>query len=300
MQASSIDIDKHLCNGCGICVKACPARAFSIVAEKAELIGSCTFACDHCAASCPQQAITVGFTEERESFEFASFTAEEAAENPSHISTTALVAMMRARRSCRVYQKRPLSREILEDLVKIGLTAPSGTNSQKWTFTIISSRPKMLIFGESIAAYYKKLNRLAESNWLRKLLKLCGRPELHTYYREYYDSIKEGLSQWYEKKEDRLFHGATAAILIGAQPGASCPQDDALLATQNILLGAESMDLGSCLIGFAVEALSRDRKIKEMLKIPADETIYAVIALGYPAISFPRPAGRRKVPIRWI
>ena len=299
MPAANIDIDKNLCNGCGICVKICPARAFSIVAEKAELIGNCTFACDHCAAVCPQQAISVEFTEEREPFAFASFITEQA-ENSSDLSLAALVAMMRARRSCRLYLERPVDRKILEDLVKIGLTAPSGTNSQKWTFTIIDSRPKMLAFGESIAAYYTKLNRLAESGCLRKLLKFCGRPELGLYYREYYESIKEGMSQWYEKNEDRLFHGAGAAILIGAQPGASCPQDDALLATQNILLATEAMGLGSCLIGFAVEALRRDQKIKETLKIPATETIYAVIALGYPALTFLRPAGRRKVPVRWI
>ena len=298
MPATNIEIDKNLCNGCGICVKVCPARAFSIVEEKAKLTGSCTFACDHCAAACPQTAITVEFAE-KEPFEFASFSAKPA-ENRPNISPTALVSIMRARRSCRVYRQKPVDRGILEDLVKIGLTAPSGTNSQKWTFTIIDSRPKILAFGEIIAAYYRKLNRLAESGWLRKLLKLCGRPELDLYYREYYDSIKAGLSQWYEQKEDRLFHGASAAILVGAQPGASCPHDDALLATQNILLAAEAMGLGSCLIGFAVEALRRDRKIKETLKIPPDEIIYAVIALGYPNISFRRPAGRHKVPVRWI
>jgi nitroreductase len=108
------------------------------------------------------------------------------------------------------------------------------------------------------------------------------------------------MSQWDEQKDDRLFHGAQAVILVGAEPGASCPQEDALLATQNILLGAETFALGSCLIGFAVEALRRDHKIKESLKIPVDETIYAVIALGYPAISFQRPASRRKVAIRWM
>ncbi len=298
MQALSIDIDNNRCNGCGICVRACPARAFTIVKEKTELTGSCTFACDHCAAACPQTAITVEFTE-KEPFEFASFIIEPA-ENRPRISPAALVSIMRARRSCRVYQKRPVDRGILEDLVKTGLTAPSGTNSQKWTFTIIDSRPKILTFGESIAAYYKKLNRLAESGWLRKLLKLCGRAELDHYFREYYDTVKEGLFQWYKEKDDRLFHGANAAILVGAEPGASCPHDDALLATQNILLAAETMGLGSCLIGFAVEALSRDRKIKETLNIHADETIYAVIALGYPAITFLRPASRRKVPVRWV
>ncbi len=303
MQASKIEINKNLCNGCGICVKVCPARAFSIINERAELSGSCTFSCDHCAATCPQQAITVQFRDKREPFEFASFrtsvTSTEAVENRQHISPAALVDMMRSRRSCRSYQERVVEREILEDLVKIGITAPSGTNSQKWTFSIIDSREKILDFGETIATYYKKLNRLAEFSWLRKFLKLCSQPELDIYYREYYDSIKEAMIQWDEEKDDRLFHGAQAAILVGAEPDASCPHDDALLATQNILLGAETMGLGSCLIGFAVEALRRDRKIKKNLKIPANEKIYAVIALGYPAITFPRPAGRRQVAIRW-
>ncbi len=298
MQAAHIDIQKTLCNGCGICVRVCPARAFSIVAEKAELSGSCSFACDHCAAACPAVAITVTFKEPREPFSFTSFV-DKTPTKQSPVEMPGMLNLMRARRSCRAYKERPLKREILEDLVKIGLTAPSGTNSQKWTFTIINSRVKVLSFGEMIAAYYQKLNRLSESLWLRKGLKLCGRPELDTYYREYYESIKEGMISWYEKKEDRLFHGAPAAILVGSQPGASCPQEDALLATQNMLLGAQALGLGSCLIGFAVEALRRDRKIKESLKIPAHEKIYAVIALGYPAITFPRPAGRRKAEIRW-
>ena len=60
------------------------------------------------------------------------------------------------------------------------------------------------------------------------------------------------------------------------------------------------MGLGSCLIGFAVEALRRDQKIKTALNIPGTEKIYAVIALGYPAIPFPRPAGRSKAPIHWV
>lgn len=299
MQPADILSDRNLCNGCGICVRICPAQAFALIAEKAQLVGSCSFACDHCAAACPQEALTVQFKEQREPFNFVNLTGESTAK-PPRINPAALVSLMRARRSCRVYQKRPLDRAILEDLVKIGVTAPSGTNSQKWTFTVIESRSRMLNFGEAIARYFGRLNRLAESFWLRKLLKFSGRPELEIYFRDYYESIKEALSQWHENKSDRLFHGAPAAILIGARPGGSCPQEDALLAAQNILLGAQAMGLGSCLIGFAVEALRRDQKIKTSLKIPADDKIYAVIALGYPAIPFPRPAGRRKTPIRWI
>ncbi|MCX5854903.1 MAG: nitroreductase family protein, partial [Deltaproteobacteria bacterium] len=103
----------------------------------------------------------------------------------------------------------------------------------------------------------------------------------------------EALSEWDKGGTDMLFHGATAAIVIGSKRGASCPREDALLATQNILLAAHSMGLGSCLIGFAVEAMKEDPDIKKTLGIPDNEQVYAVIALGYPDETYRRIPGRK-------
>ena len=60
------------------------------------------------------------------------------------------------------------------------------------------------------------------------------------------------------------------------------------------------MGLGTCLIGSAVSAMARDRRIQASLGIPAAETIHAVIALGYPAVVFQRPAGRCGVVTRVV
>ncbi len=298
MPSLVIEISSELCNGCQLCVKVCPARAFTLIDKTAVLTGECTFACDHCAAACPQAAIKTRFP----GFAPCRLTTVT---DPANLTVAPagieeLVTLMQTRRSCRLYSDREISREILSDLVNIAITAPSGTNSQQWTFSIIDKRSRVVTFGSEIAGYYRKLNRLANRQWLRQTLKLCGKPELDHYYREYYESINEGLDLWYGKNEDRLFHGAPALIFIGARPGASCPQEDALLATQNILLAAESMNLGTCLIGFAVEALRRDKKIQKTLNISASEKIYSVIALGYPALTFQRPAKRRKITINWI
>ncbi len=110
----------------------------------------------------------------------------------------------------------------------------------------------------------------------------------------------EGLADWEARGRDRLFHGATAAILVGSRPGASCPAEDALLATQNILLGAHALGLGSCLIGFAVSAMQKDGRIQESLNIPREEPVHAVIALGHPAVTYQRMAGRRKAAVRFV
>ena len=290
-------IDKEQCTGCGLCVQICPSQAFSLLSDKVALTGDCSFSCDHCAAICPAGAIRLMDLDES-ALEFSTFQQDKRWLPPGETDIAGLVRLMRSRRSVRIYQDKPVPRRILTDLIKIGITAPSGTNSQRWTFTIIPNRHSMMEFGHLVAAFYRRLNRLAARGWLRKLLKLFGRRELDLYYQEYYQRIEAGLDAWEKEGKDILFHGAPAAILVGARPGASCPMEDALLAAQNILLAAHAMGLGTCLIGFAVEAMKREKKIKATLGIPADEGVYAVIALGYPTLAFRRPAGRRSSIVR--
>ncbi len=98
---------------------------------------------------------------------------------------------------------------------------------------------------------------------------------LGRYYREHYESVERGLRQWEEERRDRLFHGAPAAILVGSAPGASCPVEDALLAAQNMLLAAHAMGLGTCLVGFVVEAMRRDPAIGRAVGIPSEEKVPA-------------------------
>ena len=296
MQATSVYIDGSQCDGCGLCVRVCPARAFTLEEGRAVVAGECSLACEHCAAVCPRQAIEVDI-EPAESLLCESFAAAGRVEP---VSPPALFALLRHRRSCRVYREKEVPLPLLKDLVRAGITAPSGTNSQAWSFTVIPNREKLLDFGSAIAVFYEQLNRLAEKGWLRRGLRFCRRPELENYYREYYESVREGLESWRRGSDDRLFHGARAAILVGSRPGASCPVEDALLAAGQIILVAESLGLGSCLIGFAVEALARDKKIKRQLGIPAEEKIHAVIALGWPAIKYQRPTARRRIPLRVV
>jgi nitroreductase len=59
------------------------------------------------------------------------------------------------------------------------------------------------------------------------------------------------------------------------------------------------MGLGTCLIGFAVEAMKRDVTIKKYLGIPDNERVYSVIALGYPDEKYQRTAGRKKYTLRY-
>lgn len=299
MEENRIEIDRDLCIGCGLCVTVCPTGTISIANGKAIVSEEKSISCGHCEAVCPQEAIRVNAIDADMS-QYKTFTAEKQWLPPGTYNTSALVQLMASRRSCRCFNDRSVDRVLIEDLVKIGITAPSGTNSQAWTFTILPTRKAVISLAEHIVLFFERLNATAEKTMLRSFLKLIGKGELDDYYRGYYGKVKHAINEWRASGKDRLFHGSTAAILIGSKPGASCPAEDALLATQNILLAAHSMGLGSCLIGYAVAAMKKDSSIRHGIGIPPEEAIHAVIALGYHDVVYQRPAGRKIISPRYF
>jgi len=285
-------IESEKCTGCGRCVTICPSATLSLQEGKAAVTGDRSLSCGHCAAVCPEEAMTVGAIETAAS-RFTSFTADSRFLPEGAFDTAQLVRLMASRRSCRHFLERPVPLALLEDLVKIGITAPSGTNSQVWTFTLLPDRRSVVALGDQVARFFRRLNRLAGNAFLRNGLNLLGQRELADYHRDYQKSVSEALDEREQTGRDRLFHGAPAAIVVGSGPGGSTSREDALLATQNILLAAHSLGLGSCLIGFAVAALQRSLRAKRFLAIPDNERVHAVIALGTPAEAYLRQTGRK-------
>lgn len=267
--------------------------------NKAVVIGDRSLSCGHCAAVCPVDAITIHAIDP-EASRFATFAADSRWLPHGEFNTVELVRLMASRRSCRNFQNRPVDRTLLEDLVKIGATAPSGTNSQMWTFTILPDRDAVTALGDHVVIFFKRINELSERYWLRHALRFIGRPELADYYRDYHQSVSEALTERENSGGDRIFHGATAAIIVGSRPEGSTQKEDALLATQNILLAAHSMGLGSCLIGFAAIPMMKDLRVKRSLGIPDSEKVHTVIALGYPDEKYLKVAGRKRYVQRYF
>ena len=294
MESRVPKIDQDLCTGCGVCVSICPDRIIDLdSSDKALVIGESCMQCGHCYAVCPVEAVAVPFLEPPISLH--SVEVDESGLRDEPLSPLALIELMKRRRSCRLYQDRPVDRVVLDDLLRAAVTAPSGTNSQGWKFVVLNSRDQVVELGEVTADFYRRLNRKAANPVLRALLNLIGNPALSNYYDNYFDTVEEALKGWDRSREDRLFHGAPAAIIVAADRSSSCPGEDALLASQNIVLMAEALGLGTCLIGYVVEAARRDQALNRLLDLEKKYQIHSVIAVGYPAVDFLRPVGRKRL-----
>ncbi|KMY67890.1 hypothetical protein AAU61_08545 [Desulfocarbo indianensis] len=292
-------IREDLCVGCGECVRVCPTQALGLVDGVAQVVGDRSLYCGHCAAVCPAGAVELPFLPES-ALEFKTFAADNRWLPFGQPEVAQLARLMRSRRSCRNYQDKPVPREMLEDLVKIGITAPSGTNSQRWSFTILPTRQAVLALARPMGEFFRDLNAKAAKPWLRGLLKALGKPELYVYFHEHYESVCRALDEWQASGRERLFHGAPAAIIVSSRPGASCPAEDALLASGQVILAAHAMGLGSCLIGYVVAVMANQPGLKQRAGIPNEETVYACIALGWPDEKWQEPAGRLPVTPRYF
>jgi len=292
-------IDEVKCTGCGKCIDICPKSVLHLENKKAKIkdIANDCMLCSHCYAVCGSDAISFGH--ELEISEFKTFKYKEQILGSSNIPPELLVNAFRSRRSIRKYKNDEIDDDVVRDLIEFAVTAPSGSNCQEWEFTIINGREKVWEFAVRIKDFFLKINKLASNRFIRYLSVPFMGKSLISYYNDHYNTVELAIKES-DIGVDLLFHGAPCVIIVHGPMEGSTPMEDATYASYNICMLAHYMNLGTCLIGFAVEALNRSPDIKAELDIYEKNRIHAVIALGKPAVKFNRHSLRKKYSVEFI
>jgi nitroreductase len=175
---------------------------------------------------------------------------------------------IKSRRSIRKYLPEQIKDEELEILLESAIYAPTGHNDQPWYFTVIQN--KELI--DEMNVECKRIMSDLPIEWIAKM----GKAEhLH------------------------IFYNAPTVVVVSGKEDATTPLPDCCAAIQNMLLAAESIDIGSCWIGLARFFFENEENIK-CLGVPEGYKPYYAVTLGYKGSSNNIAPERNKNVVNYI
>lgn len=168
------------------------------------------------------------------------------------------------RRSIRQFKSNEVSKENLQQLIDVGIHAPSSKNAQPWAFAVVQDAELLQEIAKEAKDYM--LHSLGDSPSVERYRNILQNPAFNIFYNA------PALLTIYTKSEMSLSEGG------------SIPEYDGCMAAENVMLMAHSLGLGTCWIGFAMPFLNSE-KGKEKLNIPNAYVAVAPLVIGYPANS---------------
>jgi nitroreductase len=110
---------------------------------------------------------------DKKKYPFVNYTYESVSETDMLKNTHDLMQQMLKRRSIREFSDRPVPKELMEDIIRIAASAPSGANRQPWTFCIVSSpQIKKAIREAAEKEEYESYHNRMSEEWLTDLAPL--------------------------------------------------------------------------------------------------------------------------------
>ena len=159
-----------------------------------------------------------------------------------------------ARRSHRAYEKTPLSEEQMRLILKAAVESPSARNGQPWHFTVVTDQQLL-----------NDINRETRNEIMKK------------------DPAQR--NRRFEDSDYHVFYHAPAVIFIFGEKSFGWTAVDCGIAVQNMALAAESLGLGSVILGLPQAAFTTDKAdaLREKLACPATHDFVIALAIGTPA-----------------
>jgi len=287
-------INSNECIKCEECIKECPAHLFFKKVEADDVYfedpNNLCILCGHCLAVCPTNAVKA---EEIEGlYDFPE------AKDPTKIASyETLLKMLRARRSIRRFQKRPIPQDQIESVLQAMRYAPSASNAQNWNYIVITDPEKIQYFSKQVTKIFYLLRKVLKLKHIVRLF-VSGATKQLLLDPKTTLSVNRHISE-FEAGKDLIFYNAPCVILLHASEYGSMAGVDAGIAFTYGMLAAQSLGLGTCWVGFAQEAVKHDGTLKKWLQIPKGRNCYGVIIMGYPAVKFQRAPPRKELTLRW-
>lgn len=214
-----------------------------------------------------------------------------------------LLKIIEERKSIRAFRNEIVPKELIEEILKFSIKAPSAINLQPWEFIVVMGEEKERLSRRLLKAYKEKAVSCGPGN-VKPLPKIFSRRGAKTLQmmNPFFEKMNVDPNQFINEGSCN-FYGAPVAILICMDD--SFPEER--LVDIGVVLGffiliAHRFGLSSCPIGLIT---AYEDEIKDLLNIPENKRVVIGIALGYPDSDVPinqfkSPRDDFDKMVRWI
>lgn len=276
-------IDRDVCTGCNLCHEVCPdgiiAPGPALPPETAQYCAEC----GHCAAICPVEAVSL-----------ASGEMTQPIPAGAPVAPGAAMALLRGRRSVRLYKPEPVSSQHLEAILAAAATYPSSANMRPVRASVITDAARIAAIRRATESLCRTVLRVLRLPGAGLLGRFVGYPPAEVR------RLVHGLRHIAEGEGDHLFHGATALLVFSVPKAYRESVGDAWLAAENAVIYAETIPVGTCYNGVLTLAASVKPGLKAMLGVPRGDKLVAALTLGYPRAPFRRLPPWPPMPTTWL
>lgn len=241
-----IEAEKNICTGCMKCVSICPFTVLEEANGHPRIKeGKPCIKCFHCAAACPEGAITYRDKP-------AALMQNEFGESEDSFDSK-LKAHILNRRSYRHFSAKKVPRTEIEEALELASWAPSAKNQHPTKWIIIESQEYLNKIMDAIVEYSKETG------------------------------VSPEIVSELDIGNNVVMGTANTMILAYANDQAISPETDTAIAMTTAELYLQSKGIGTCWAGYFKRMCNTVPKIKDLLpKIPSACSFYGAFMIGYP------------------
>lgn len=282
-EKAEIEINEDKCTGCGLCVSVCKDYSLKVENHKVKATDNPFFGCigcGHCMAICPSDAIKIsGRTLSPEDL-FDLPDKEKAAKYEQ------LFFLLQRRRSIREFQDKPVENEMITKILEAASTAPMGLPPSDVNVLIFDTKDKVRNFAKDFCLYLEGM-RWFVSDWFLFLMRpFWGKSNDELFkgfvkplFGIYTDNMKKGINL--------VNYDAPLAMYFYGSPY-SDPADPIIAATY-AMVAAETLGLGTCMLGGVHPLIQNGKRAKEFrkaqgIKYASREGLFVVF--GHPEVKY--------------
>jgi nitroreductase/NAD-dependent dihydropyrimidine dehydrogenase PreA subunit len=256
----SVDYEK--CNQDSLCSLVCPAKIIEMQDQGPVAIDGAEEACircGHCVAICPEAALQLDFLAPESCLPI---------DDKLQLSVDHVEHFLRSRRSIRAYRQKPVPKAVLEQVLAIASSAPTGSNRQPVKWMVVHEKDKV----QAVAGHV--------IDWMRSVQ--ANQPELAEMF-----NMARLIGAW-ENGIDRICRDAPHLLFTYTTKEVRNGSTDCHTAIAYLELALPSFNLGSCWAGYVNFAASNWPPLADFLGFSVGFMCQGAVMVGYPKFDYKR------------